>query len=327
MSDPHPNADPLPATIACPRCGYDLSGTPASWTTSCPLDGTCSECGEPLLWNDLLGDHISRLRGFIEHARTPAQHVRYALTTLLWIAAPHRFWQRITTRYSFRPRPILIITTACLLLCIIATLAASQAILVYANYRRGFAATSMLPAPLTTTLSSIRTITFATYTPTRSSPLLAARSLLSFSGLSGTLLAWPMLFSLLPGIRHRANLHWSHLARAAALQCWPLLLYLCLALFLHATSKSLLTLAIMGPLTNATSIIPTLTTLSAFAADLGVPLMLLALHLWIAAWWSAAIHTGWSLPRPTRLWGILCLASLTFGVAMHTLIETLLSLR
>ncbi|MCX5690141.1 MAG: hypothetical protein NTV94_10235, partial [Planctomycetota bacterium] len=148
MSDPHTIADTPPA-IACPRCGYDLSGSPASWTTSCPLDGTCSECGERLHWNDLLGDHISRLPGFIEHARAPAQHLRYTFTTRLWIAAPHRFWQRITTRFAFQPRPILWITLACLLMTVIATLASSEALLVYANYRRGFAATSLLPSPAT----------------------------------------------------------------------------------------------------------------------------------------------------------------------------------
>ena len=29
----------------CPRCGYDLAGMVASWSTSCPLQCTCTECG------------------------------------------------------------------------------------------------------------------------------------------------------------------------------------------------------------------------------------------------------------------------------------------
>lgn len=35
-----------PPKPRCPRCGYDLSGAVATWKTSCPLEVTCSECGQ-----------------------------------------------------------------------------------------------------------------------------------------------------------------------------------------------------------------------------------------------------------------------------------------
>ncbi len=41
---------PSLSTPSCPRCGYDLPGTIASWTHSCPLRGVCSECGTNFDW-------------------------------------------------------------------------------------------------------------------------------------------------------------------------------------------------------------------------------------------------------------------------------------
>ena len=42
---------------SCPRCGYDLAGVVESWnhaeSLSCPLNGTCSECGLGFEWADV----------------------------------------------------------------------------------------------------------------------------------------------------------------------------------------------------------------------------------------------------------------------------------
>ena len=42
---------------SCPCCGYDQSGAIAAWnhaaSRSCPLRGTCSECGAELWWGDV----------------------------------------------------------------------------------------------------------------------------------------------------------------------------------------------------------------------------------------------------------------------------------
>ena len=43
-----------PPDIACPRCGYDLSGAVAAWEDCCPLTGVCSECGYRFEWGGAL---------------------------------------------------------------------------------------------------------------------------------------------------------------------------------------------------------------------------------------------------------------------------------
>lgn len=41
-------------SCVCPRCGYDQRGPIATWTESCPLQGTCSECGLVFNWAEVL---------------------------------------------------------------------------------------------------------------------------------------------------------------------------------------------------------------------------------------------------------------------------------
>lgn len=38
----------------CPRCGYDLRGTIATWMQQCPLEGQCTECGLRFEWRELM---------------------------------------------------------------------------------------------------------------------------------------------------------------------------------------------------------------------------------------------------------------------------------
>jgi len=84
---------------SCPRCGYDQSGAIASWNTdasaSCPLRGTCSECGLTFWWHDVI--HADRLivRGFVEHARGFWQTWRWAWVTWAWTLWPPVFWARV----------------------------------------------------------------------------------------------------------------------------------------------------------------------------------------------------------------------------------------
>lgn len=62
---------PPPApTPACPRCAYDLSGATATWRDTCPLDGTCPECGLGFAWGDVLVPGRIVPRWSFEHARS-----------------------------------------------------------------------------------------------------------------------------------------------------------------------------------------------------------------------------------------------------------------
>lgn len=46
-------------TPLCPRCDHDLRSEPMSWTTVCPLEGRCTECGLAFRWADLLHPGLS----------------------------------------------------------------------------------------------------------------------------------------------------------------------------------------------------------------------------------------------------------------------------
>jgi len=79
----------------CPRCGYDQSGVVTTWETACPVSGTCPECGHGFLWADLFVPSRQDLRWYVEHARGPVSFVWRSVRTLVLIAAPRTFWQRM----------------------------------------------------------------------------------------------------------------------------------------------------------------------------------------------------------------------------------------
>lgn len=92
----------------CPRCGYDLGGTVASWVregdgASCPTEGVCSECGYALLWRDILNPIYQRLPGFYEHAITRRERVAWGWRTTLWLIFPWVFWGKVKLHHTMRP--------------------------------------------------------------------------------------------------------------------------------------------------------------------------------------------------------------------------------
>lgn len=86
----------------CPRCGYDQRGTPATWTDSCPLNGTCAECGLLFAWSQVLQPHKFEPRWCVEFAprrwRVPAACVK----TFLQSFRPWRFWSQLKMSHPIR---------------------------------------------------------------------------------------------------------------------------------------------------------------------------------------------------------------------------------
>jgi len=85
-----------PPTPICPKCGYDQSGTIATWTDRCPLQGTCPECGYILSWPDVANPSRIHHRWFVEHATSKRQLLRRTLPTLWFLLLPNRYWHRVT---------------------------------------------------------------------------------------------------------------------------------------------------------------------------------------------------------------------------------------
>jgi hypothetical protein len=52
----------------CPCCGYDLSALPPTWTSTCPTQGICSECGEHFPWSDIFHPENARTLWLYEYA-------------------------------------------------------------------------------------------------------------------------------------------------------------------------------------------------------------------------------------------------------------------
>ena len=67
-------------TPACPVCGYDQSGFISSWRDTCPLAGSCSECGAHIEWREVFRPDLYAQRSYAEHpdARMPRDAFRSA---------------------------------------------------------------------------------------------------------------------------------------------------------------------------------------------------------------------------------------------------------
>lgn len=95
-----PRAAPTPQ-LSCPRCGYDVSGVVPTWKESCPLDGTCSECGLKFPWADLFAPDRLHPHWSFEHARK--KRVLSLLGTIVRTARPGLLWKQLRLAAPVRP--------------------------------------------------------------------------------------------------------------------------------------------------------------------------------------------------------------------------------
>ncbi len=106
---------------ACPRCGYDLSGTVTTWKRSCPLAGVCAECGLELEWPRVFA--ISGHPWLIEHRGRSPWGRRLVRT---WVVAfwPWRFWRevKLTDPVRLRPAGLFVAAVALAVLGVLAAL-------------------------------------------------------------------------------------------------------------------------------------------------------------------------------------------------------------
>ncbi|MCA9299464.1 MAG: hypothetical protein KDA28_10375 [Phycisphaerales bacterium] len=79
--------------LRCPRCHYDLAWVPGQWTSSCPLRGTCTECGLEFEWALLHSPALAAPEWFVEH---PVRQPRFGFVrTLARLVLPWRFWRQV----------------------------------------------------------------------------------------------------------------------------------------------------------------------------------------------------------------------------------------
>ncbi len=95
---------------SCPRCGYDLSGAVAAWnhaeSTSCPMRGTCSECGLEFAWGELLNPHLKTPVWSYEHEhRRPWRSLARTSSKAL---RPDRLWRDLQMTHPIKGRRLLL---------------------------------------------------------------------------------------------------------------------------------------------------------------------------------------------------------------------------
>lgn len=97
MSGTSANADPR-----CPRCRCDLRGEVAHWSTRCPLESVCTECGLAFEWKDIFS--YARHPWLFEASwrYRPMRRISATVTSAL---RPRRFWRdvRMSDRIHLRP--------------------------------------------------------------------------------------------------------------------------------------------------------------------------------------------------------------------------------
>ena len=96
----HPAHPSAPVAQTCPRCAYDLSAIPPSWSNTCPLTGTCSECGYTYLWRDILRPEYTIPPHFYEYAQL--NKLKALRITLLKSLRPWSFWRWVQLHHTPR---------------------------------------------------------------------------------------------------------------------------------------------------------------------------------------------------------------------------------
>ena len=92
--------------LDCPRCGYDQSAIPPTWTSQCPVEGQCSECGLVFPWRDIFDPMRDIPRWSFEHVPRKKKRtlILAAFRTLLRSMLPWKFWRTVELRWPVRGR-------------------------------------------------------------------------------------------------------------------------------------------------------------------------------------------------------------------------------
>ena len=91
--------------VRCPRCGYDQRGVIETWKETCPLDGTCSECGLQFEWAHLFNPLLFPPRWCVEYGRWWSVAWR-CVATIATSFMPWRFWRTLQMHHQPRWRRV-----------------------------------------------------------------------------------------------------------------------------------------------------------------------------------------------------------------------------
>lgn len=307
---------------SCPRCGYDLSGEVASWGRSepacCPLEITCSECGEEWACRDVLNPAYGRLAGFWEHeprGRLPAAFVR----TVGWLVLPFRFWRRVRLHHEVRPWRLVGWVVGLPLMFLVLAMVARAAFFVSIPLR-GLGGPGQ-PGFLVS-CCDIVTLPFAIWRPGDVDWTGTAMIIGGLAPLVLAALAYPSMLLILGTSRRLAKLKLAHVARAAAYGLSLIVLVSCVeVLFAVLAAAS----AIASPPTlrwpPGATLPPEehywiryfrmLQYREAFGRPLGV-----AYVIWLVWYWNRAIVVAYRMHMGWVVWALLTVVAMIVCVGI-----------
>ncbi len=242
----------------CPKCGYDQAGEIATWETSCPIHGTCPECGLEFEWANVFDPGRVLLPWYVEHATTNRAMYRRAPATLWMMLIPNRFWKRLTVHYPVHSGKIWAFVLASVIATYVISFIFAVCITAFSTHSSNQFYAQVQPvnpavarqmgySEVDMTELSYWTVSFAN--AFRES--FNYRAGLSQNGFSIALmmlamsLLWMTVMTAVPVTRRRAKIRIAHVNRAMALSCIGIVLVYLLAL----TSDSILALVSTGSLT------------------------------------------------------------------------------
>lgn len=265
--------------VNCPRCGYDQRGAMATWKQSCPLQGTCTECGLTYDWVDLIKPYRLEPAWNVEYARGLGM-IKSMCTTALLQLLPWVFWRKLSMHHQ--PRFFRIVVYLLLLLpTLYGAFMVSQGVAARNEYHYrpiGPFGTQPQTAPCGSCISELHAVTwssllpFSSISPGMHSPftrfpapieLVETYWLDPYSGGSESLrlagmismfwLSWivlmPLAFALLPQTRRKVKVRWNHILRIALYGTAFTVPLLWAFAFWHVTTPVLLPIAIMFTIT------------------------------------------------------------------------------
>jgi hypothetical protein len=319
--------------VSCPRCGYDQQGSVAAWgEVSCPIEGTCSECGLRFEWGDLINPYRQRCVGLYEHAKGWRDSIRWFCRTLAWMAWPGVYWSRVQMHHVVMTKRL--VWTVLLGMIGLHLLAAGVHAAgasfaapwwlgpwyVISGWKGAVVYFHALMQPFAGVDWYASRYTFGSYVAGISPWIRMA--VMMVTGLA----IWPIMFAVLPVTRRLASVRWAHIARAA----WTPGLFLIMLLALRAVWYILGVAyagvyTLVGPGAGANSLPdpetdPLFARLTSTWAE-GLEWACVLFLAWLVAWWGFAIVRGWRISQGWLVFGLLALTMLIGVVALGLLVN------
>jgi hypothetical protein len=310
----------------CPRCAYDLSGPIADWTTECPIDGLCPECGQHFRYGDVFFPERLDSPRFVEHARAPVESglLRRALTvfgaawsTWVWAIAPTVFFRRVRVQHR-------VVASRMLLWLIVLVLPLHVVASALSMFRVQWIGLARLSAQRPEWMALLSCWTYPIFSVEPPSATSILPFSFNFDMLGGPVwilmalgmhLAYAFTVIALPWTRRAAQVHLGHVLRAGIYGLWWCVLLAIFRLVRNAwTAVELLSM----PRANTQFSAPPgtinalvfrrnlgLTARPYFLDDLDESAMTVVALAIVAVWWLCVFRIGWKVDRAGVLFTLL----------------------